>query len=201
MSSIDRAVMLEALGWSRGGNTNNHLPDDIVGVIHKFTFFDRRTKEYEEHLKKEDIKAAKQNLLRHMIFQINDGLRRCGTGKYGVEYNNIVKNCCTLCGNFWGNDMLAENVKCYCRFMVISEEEIMDFERARYDFWEDEKDAERDRERDRERRRKNREFDKEFGDWDYETYSLEYDDYNDRKPNWDEGSLDYDYYDDNNSYF
>jgi hypothetical protein len=195
MSSIDRAVMLEALGWSRGGIINNHLPDDIVGIIHKFTFFDRRTKEYEEHLKKEDIKATKQNLLRDMIFQINDGLRRCGTGKYGVEYNNIVKNCCMACGNFWGNDMLAENLKCYCRF--ISEEEIMDLESARYDnyFWEEEEDAERDRER----RRINREFDNKFGDWDYETYSLEDDDYNYEGS---ECSLDYeDYYDDNNSYF
>ena len=207
MSSVDRAVMLEALGWSRGGEENKHLPDDIVKIIHQFTFFDVRTEAYRVHLFKENVKADKLYALDHMMFQINDGLRRCGTGKYGVEYNaiNIGSNCCTVCGNFvalW--DPIPENIRCSCRFLT--EEEIMDLENERQDNYyleEEEKEAERDRER----RRKNREFDKEFGDEyhsDYDTYSLEDDPYSDREPNWDEGSecnLDYDYCDDDNSYF
>lgn len=200
MWSINKAVMLEALGWSRGGKKNNHLPDEIVNVIHQFTFFDVRTKEYDEHLIKEDIKAYKLYVLDDMMFQINNGLKHYGTGEYGVEYKsiNIGSNCCTICGDFIPVGIpIAENIRCYCRF--ISEEEIMDLERERQDnyFWEEEEDAERDLER----RRKNREINEEFEDY---TYCLEDDPYSDRKPNWDEGSeysLDYDYCDDDNSYF
>lgn len=55
MSSIDKAVLLEALGWSRGGKASykdkdsedrdqsSHLPDDILNIIHQLTFFDVRT--------------------------------------------------------------------------------------------------------------------------------------------------------------
>lgn len=216
MSSVDRAVMLEALGWSRGGKASykdrkskyrdqsTHLPDDIVKIIHRFTFFDVRTEAYQQHIEKEETKYHKLYVLHFMMFQINDGLRRYGTGKYEVEYNsiNIGSNCCTVCGNFvalW--DPIPENIRCSCRFLT--EEEIMDLEHERQDNYYLEEEAEED-ERDRERRRKNREFDKEFGDWDYETYSLEDDPYSDREPNWDEGSecsLDYDYCDDDNSYF
>lgn len=206
MSSIDKAVMLEALGWSRGNNKNKHLPDDIVNIIHQFTFFDVRTKAYRVHIEKERIKADKLFVLDDVMFQINDGLRRFQTGKYGVEYNsiNIGSNCCSVCGNFVARlDPIPENIRCSCRFLT--EEEIMDLEHERQDnyFWEEEEDAERDRER----KRKNREFHKEFGDkynTDYDTYSLEDDPYSDREPNWDEGSecsLDYDYCDDDNSYF
>ena len=205
MSSIDRAVMLEALGWSRGGEKNNHLPDDIVNIIHQFTFFDVRTEAYRDHLFKEDVKVEKLYALDHMMFQINDGLKRYATGKYGVEYNsiNIGSNCCTVCGNFvalW--DPIPENITCSCRF--ITEKEIMDLEHERQDnYYLEEEEEEEEAERDRERKRKNREFDKEF-DKDYDTYSLEDDPYSDREPNWDEGSessLDYDYCDDDNSYF
>jgi len=219
MSSVDRAVMLGALGWSRGGKTSSsykdresknrdqstHLPDDIVKIIRDFTFFDVRTEAYRDHLFKEDVKVDKLYALDHMMFQINDGLRRCGTGKYGVEYNaiNIGSNCCSVCGNFvalW--DPIPENIRCSCRFLT--EEEIMDLEHERQDnyFWEEEEDSERDRES----RRKNREFDEEFGDEyhsDYDTYSLEDDPYSDREPNWDEGSkysLVYDYCNDNYNY-
>ena len=188
MSSVDRAVMLENLGWSRGGKKNNHLPDDIVNIIHQFTFFDVRSEAYRVHLFKEDVKADKLRVLDHMMSKINYGLRRCGTGEYGVEYNpiNIGSNCCTVCGEFSLWDPVPENIRCSCRFLT--EEEIMDLEHERQDnyFWEEEEDAERDRER----RRINREFDKEFGDEyysDYDTYS-EDDPYSDRKPNWDEGS-------------
>ena len=210
MSSIDRAVMLEAIGWSRGGEKNNHLPDNIVNIIHQYTFFDVRTEAYREHLYKEDVKAEKLYALDHMMFQINDGLMRFQTGKYGVEYNsiNIGRNCCTVCGNFvalW--DPIPENIRCSCRFLT--EEEIMDLENERQDnyYLEEEEEEEEEAERDRERKIKNREFDKEFGDEyhsDYDTYSLEDDPYSDREPNWDEGSersLDYDYCDDDNSYF
>lgn len=208
MSSIDKAVMLEALGWSRGGEENKHLPDDIVNIIHQFTFFDSRTEAYRKHLLKEEIKADKLYALDHMMFQINDGLRRFQTGKYGVEYNtiNIGSNCCSSCGNFvalW--DPIAENIRCSCRFF--SEEEIMELEYERQDnyFWEEEEDAERERERRRKNKELDKEFDKEFADeFADEIYSLEDDPYSDREPNWDEGSecsLDYDYCDDDNSYF
>mgnify|MGYP001042042512 CR=1 FL=1 len=203
MSSLDRAVMLENLGWSRGGEKNNHLPDDIVNIIHQFAFFDIRTEAYRVHLEKEEVKAEKLYALDHMMFQINDGLRRYGTGKYGVEYNsiNIGSNCCSVCGNFvalW--DPIPENIRCSCRFLT--EEEIMDLEHERQDNYYLEEEEEEDNEKDRERRRKNREFDKEFGD----EYHSDYEDdpYSDREPNWDEGSecsLDYDYCDDDNSYF
>ena len=199
MSSIDRAVMLEALGWSRGGKKNNHLPDDIVKVIRDFTFFDVRTKAYRVHLFKENVKADKLYALDHMMFQINNGLRRFQTGEYGVEYNpiNIESNCCTVCGEFSLKDPIPENIRCSCMFLT--EEEIMDLEHKRQDnyFWEEEEDAERDRERRRINREFDKKFDKEFGDEyhsDYDTYS-EDDPYSDRKPNWDEGSecsLDYD---------
>ena len=79
----------------------------------------------------------------------------------------------------------------------------MDLEHERQDNYYLEEEEEEEAERDRERKRKNREFDKEF-DKDYDTYSLEDDPYSDREPNWDEGSessLDYDYCDDDNSYF
>lgn len=197
MSSSDRAVMLEALGWSRGGAKNNHLPDDIVNIIHQFVFFDIRTEAYREHIIKEEIKTDKIYALNHMMFQINDVLKYMFTtsfsSKYGVEYDsiNITSNCCTICGEFVPvQDPIPANIRCYCSF--ITEEEIMDLEYQRQDndFWEEEQDAERERER----RRQNREFDKDFGD---DTYSLE-DDYSDRKPNWDEA---YDYCDDDNSYF
>lgn len=204
MSSVDRAVMLENLGWSRGGEKNKHLPDDIVKIIHQFTFFDVRTETYRDHLFKEDVKVDKLYALDHMMFQINDGLRRYGTGKYGVEYNaiNIGSNCCTVCGDFvpvW--DPIPENIRCSCRFLT--EEEIMDLENERQDKYDlEEEEEEEEAERERERRRKNREFDKEFGD----EYHSDYEDdpYSDREPNWDEGSecsLDYDYCDDDNSYF
>ena len=210
MSSVDKAVMLEALGWSRGGKKHKHLPDDIVNIIRDFAFFDVRTEAYREHLYKQKLKADKVYALHRAMFYINKGLKRIETGKYGVDYTpmNIGRNCCTVCGNFvslW--DPISENIRCNCRF--ISEEEIMKLEYERQDnyFWEEEEDDERDRER----KRKNREIDKELleesGD---EIYSLYNDPYNDRKPNWDEGSdcsLEYDYYDyydyydDNNSYF
>lgn len=204
MSSIDRVVMLEALGWSRGGKENKHLPDDIVKVIRDFAFFDVRTEAYQEHIYLKKLKEDKLYTLDHMMNQINDGLKRYATGKYGIEYNsiNIGSNCCSVCGDFvalWGP--IPENIRCSCSFF--SEEEIMDFEHKRQDnyFWEEEEDAERERER----RRKNKEFDKEFADeFIDEIYSIEDDPYSDRKPNWDEGSdcsLDYDYCDDDNSYF
>jgi hypothetical protein len=205
MSSIDKAVMLEALGWSRGGkasyrdkesqdrNQSTHLPDDIVRLIHEFTFFDVRSEAYREHLLKEDIKSHKLHVLDYILYELNYGLRRCETGKYGVDYTsiNIGNKCCTMCGEFvpvWG-DPNPENIRCSCRF--ISEEEIMGMEHEREDnyFWEEEIDNEREKER----RRKNRE---EFGDnwWcdcdsdssyeDYETYLID-DDYSDRHPNWD----------------
>jgi hypothetical protein len=197
MSSIDKAVMLEALGWSRGGKTNKdkespdrdqstHLPDDIMRLIHQFTFFDVRSEAFREHLLKEDIKSHKLLVLDYMIYDINNGVRRHGTGKYGVEYNPIIigSNCCTVCGEFSIWDPVPENIRCYCMF--ISEEEIMEIEHERQDnyFWEEEIDDEREKER----RRKNRE---EFGDnwWcdsepDNETYLLD-DEYSDRPINWD----------------
>jgi len=205
MSSVDRAVMLGNLGWYRGGEKNKHLSDDIVKIIHQFTFFDVRTEAYRDHLFKEDVKVDKQYALDQMMFQINDGLKRYATGKYGVEYNsiNIGSNCCTVCGNFvalW--DPTPENIRCSCRFLT--EEEIMDLEHERQDNYyleEEEEEAERDRER----KIKNREFDKEFGEFGDEYHSdYEDDPYSDREPNWDEGSecsLDYDYCDDDNSYF
>jgi hypothetical protein len=197
MSSIDKAVMLEALGWSRGGKTNKdkespnrdqstHLPDDIIRIIHQFTFFDVMSEAYREHLLKEDIKSHKLLVLDYMIYEINNGVRRYGTGKYGVEYNPIIigSNCCTVCGEFSIWDPVPENIRCYCMF--ISEEEIMEMEHERQDnyFWEEEIDDEREKER----RQKNRE---DFGDnwWcdsepDNETYSLD-DEYSDRPINWD----------------
>ena len=197
MSSIDKAVMLEALGWSRGGKTNKdkespnrdqstHLPDDIIRIIHQFTFFDVMSEAYREHLLKEDIKSHKLLVLDYMIYEINNGVRRYGTGKYGVEYNPIIIgcNCCTVCGEFSIWDPVPENIRCYCMF--ISEEEIMEMEHERQDnyFWEEEIDDEREKER----RQKNRE---DFGDnwWcdsepDNETYSLD-DEYSDRPINWD----------------
>ena len=195
MSSIDKAVMLEALGWSRGGKENKHLPDDIVNIINQFTFFDTRTEAYRFHFFKKGVKEVKLKVLDNMMFQINDGLRRFQTGKYGVEYNS--SNCCTICGNFvelW--DRIPENIRCSCRFLT--EEEIMEIEYERPDnfFPEEEEDAEREKER----RRKNRE---EFGDnWWCDSESnydpdLDYE-YSDRKINWDDGSEDDDdyYYDD-----
>lgn len=200
MSSTDKAVMLEALGWSRGGKASyrdkkfidrdqsTHLPDDIVKIIREFTFFDVRSETYREHLLKEDIKSDKLHVLDYMMYQINDGLRRCGTGKYGVEYNpiNIGSNCCTVCGEFvpvWG-DPNPENIRCSCsRF--ISEEEIMDLEEYHDKYYLEKEKI--DDEREKERRRRNRE---EFGDnwWcdsepDYDTYSD--DEYSDRPINWD----------------
>jgi hypothetical protein len=202
MSSIDKVVMLEALGWSRGGKASyrdkkssyrdqsTHLPDDIVRLISEFTFFDVRSDAYQEHLLKEYIKLDKLHVLDYMLYQINNGVRRNGPGKYGVEYNpiNIGSNCCTMCGDFvpvWGG-AIPENIRCSCRF--ISEEEIMEMEHERQDnyFWEEEIDDEREKER----RRKNRE---EFGDnwwcdsdsnYDDETCLLD-DDYSDRPINWD----------------
>jgi hypothetical protein len=185
MSSIDKAVMLEALGWSRGGKKDNHLPDDIVRIIHQFTLFDVRSEAYREHLLKEDIKSDKLHVLDYMLYEINDGLTRIQTGKYGVEYNhiNIRSNCCSVCGEFSILDPVPENIRCYCMFM--SEEEIMEMEHERQDnyFWEEEIDDEREKER----RRKNREeFGDDWGDseFDNDTYSLD-DDYSDRSPNWD----------------
>ena len=145
MSSIDKAVMLEALGWSRGGkasyrdkesqdrNQSTHLPDDIVRLIHQFTFFDVRSEAFREHLLKEDIKSHKLLVLDYMIYEINNGVRRHGTGKYGVEYNPIIigSNCCTVCGEFSIWDPVPENIRCYCMF--ISEEEIMEMEHERQD--------------------------------------------------------------------
>lgn len=204
MSSIDKAVMLEVLGWSRCGKNDNYLPDDIVNIIHQFTFFDVRTKAYQEHLERQRIQAHKQCVLDHMMEQINVGLKRYGTGEYGIEYNliNIGSNCCMVCGEFVNTwEQLPEKNKCSCRF--ISEEEIMDYEHQRDDnfFWEEELDAERDRER----RKKNQYFNKKIDEqFDENVYSFEDDPYSDRKPNWDEGSvssLDYDYCDDDNSYF
>ena len=187
MSSIDKVVMLEALGWSRGGKKGNHLPDDIIRIIHQFTFFDVRSEAYRDHILKEDIKSNKLLVLDYMLYEINNGVTRCGTGKYGVEYNriNIRSNCCSVCGGFSIWDPVPENIRCYCMFMYMSEEEIMEMEHERQDnyFWEEEIDDERDKER----RRKNRE---EFGDdwcdseFDNDTYSLD-DDYSDRSPNWD----------------
>ena len=198
MSSIDKAVMLEALGWSRDGKVSyrdkdseyrdqsTHLPDDIVRLISEFTFFDVRSEAYREHLLKEDIKSHKLRVLDYILYDINYGLRRCKTGKYGVEYTSINGNkCCSMCGEFipvWG-EPIPENIRCSCRF--ISEEEIMEMEHERQDnyFWEEEIDDEREKER----RRKNRE---EFGDnwWcdsesNYDTYSD--DEYSDRPINWD----------------
>ena len=208
MSSIDRAVMLEALGWSRCGEKNKYLPDDIVNIIHQFTFFDVRTETYREHLKKEKIKADKLYVLDQMMFQINDGLKRCETGKYKVEYNsiNVGSNCCTVCGEFvpvW--DPIPENISCSCRFFT--EEEIMELEHERQDnyFWEEEEKEKEEEKRNRERRRKERDFENEIENLDYDTFLLEDDPYSDRKPNWDEGSecsLDDEYCcDDENYYF
>lgn len=195
MRSIDKVVMLEALGWSRGGKENKYLPDDIIKIIRDFAFFDSRTEAYREHLIKEDIKMNKQRVLFHMMSTMNI------QPKYGSDY-------CVACGEcvqIW--DILPEKIRCSCQFF--SEEEIMELEYNRPDnyFWEEEEDAEREKER----RRKNREFYKEFAD---EIYSIEDDQddpYSDRKPNWDEGikcSLyyeyhcdNYDYCDDGNSYF
>jgi|UniRef100_A0A6C0ILN9 hypothetical protein len=201
MSSINKAVMLEALGWSRGGEITNHLPDEIVDIIRQFTFFDIRTDLYNEHLIKKDIKEYKLYVLEYMMNRINYGLKRHGTGKYGVEYSsiNIESNCCTICGDFvpvWDREPIPENIRCFCRF--ISEEEIMDLENQRQDndCWEEEQETEKEQDR-----RRNREFDKDFED---DISSLDDNSYSDRKPNWDEGSecnLDYDYCDDDNSYY
>jgi len=194
MSSIDKAVLLEALGWSRGGKASykdkdsedrdqsSHLPDEILKIIKEFTFFDVRTEAYREHLLKKNIKSDKLCVLNLMMYKINDGLRRYGTGEYGVEYNpiNIKNNCCILCGEFSLWDPVPENIRCYCRFLT--EEEIEKMEHDREDnYFLEEKDAEKDRER----RRLNREFDNKFGDLDYDTDSLEDNPYSDRKPDWD----------------
>jgi hypothetical protein len=207
MSSIDRSVMLEALGWFRGGEKNNHLPDDIMNIIHQFTFFDVRTKAYSEHCMKKNVKVEKLNTLDHMMFQINDGLRRIQTGTYGVEYNsiNVKSNCCSVCGDFIPVlDPIPENIRCSCSFLTEEDIEKLENEHNDVYYWEEEQE---DVERDRERKIKNRKFDEKFGDEyhsENHTYYLEDDIYSDRKPNWDEGSecsLDYDYCDDDNSYF
>lgn len=193
MRSIDKVVMLEALGWSRGGKENKYLPDDIIKIIRDFAFFDSRTEAYREHLIKEDIKMNKQRVLFHMMSTMNI------QPKYGSDY-------CVACGEcvqIW--DILPEKIRCSCQFF--SEEEIMELEYERQDnyFWEEKEDAERERERRRKNKELDKEFDKEFADeFADEIYSLEDDPYSDRKPNWDEGSeysLEYDYYDDDNSYF
>lgn len=163
MSSIDKIVVLEALGWSRNGNDDKHLPDEIIDIIRQFAFFDVRTEAYREHLKRENIKADKLFALNHMMFQINNGLRRYGTGKYAVEYNSIVQcECCTVCGEFISSsNTISEKITCSCWFM--SEEEIMDFEYQCSDnyFWEEYEDVIKDEER----RKLNREFYKAFGDF------------------------------------
>ena len=206
MSSIAKAVMLDALGWSRDGKKYNHLPDDIVNIIHNFVFFDVRTEAYREHLLRKNIKSDKLNALNHMMLLIDDGWTRYASGYYGMDntFVNIGNNFCTICGEFVSIliPLIPENIRCNCEFNFLSDDEIMDLEYERQDnyFWEEEEDIERDHER----RRKNRELDAKCGDSDCITYAIEDDPYSDRKPNWDEccnSCENYDYCDDNNSYF
>ena len=181
MSLIDKAVMLEALGWSRGGKKDKHLPDDIVRIIHQFTYFDIRSDAYKEYLLKEDIKSLKLHILDYMLYEINkNDMRRCETGKYRVEYNpiNIGSNCCTMCGDFVpkrDTDPIPKNIKCCCKF--ISEEEIMELEHGRYDnyFWEEELNNKQENER----IQKNREYFKDETDWYKLTPNVLDDDYGD----------------------
>lgn len=189
MSSVDKVVMLEALGWSRDGVKDKHLPDDIINIIRQFAFFDIRTDAYQDHLEKEDIKADLRYVLRQMVFQINDGLKRYETGKFGVEYNtiNVGSNCCSMCGNFvalW--DPIPENIRCCCKF--ISDDEIMDLEYQRYDnyFWEEDEEDEREylrkkqnKEQDEELQKKNVIEDDLYSDEDSEcsSYKSDYDCY------------------------
>lgn len=125
MESQDRAVMLELLGWSRGGKTN-HLPDDIIGVIKDFTFFDTRTKAYYEHLEKKRTEVDMRWVLDEMMYEINGGiLNRYETGEYGVEYNPIITTsiCCYRCGDFISTGgPLSMNTRCVCD--PLTEEEI-----------------------------------------------------------------------------
>jgi hypothetical protein len=147
IESLDRVVMLERLGWSRGGNTN-HLPDDIIGVIKDFTFFDTRTEEYREHLKREQNKYDMYWVLDDMMFKINNGLNRYKTGEYGVEYNpiNTSSNCCTRCGDFvpvW--DPLPENIRCKCKFMTEEETMELEYQFDDYHLWKEEEEEEEER--------------------------------------------------------
>ena len=126
MESQDRAVMLELIGWSRGGKIN-HLPDDIIGVIKDFTFFDTRSEAYREHLEKERAKRYMMWVLAGMMYEINNGLKRYETGEYRVEYNPIIttSKCCYRCGDFIPTgDALSINTRCVCE--SLTEEEIME---------------------------------------------------------------------------
>lgn len=127
IESQDRAVMLELLGWYRGGKTN-HLPDDIIGVIKDFTFFDTRTKAYREHLEKKRTELDMLWVLDEMMYEINDGRTCYETCKYEVEYNRIISTstCCYRCGDFIPTGVPHSiNARCECE--PLTYEEMMEF--------------------------------------------------------------------------
>lgn len=126
MESQDKAFILELLGWSRGGKTN-HLPDDIIGVIKKFTFYDTRSEAYYEHLEKKRKKKDMHWVLDDILYEINNDINRYETGEYGVEYNPIIttSKCCYRCGDFIPTrGQLSINTKCVCD--SLTEEEMME---------------------------------------------------------------------------
>jgi len=115
LESQDRAVMLELLGWSRNGTTS-HLPDDIIGVIKEFTFFDTRTEAYRDYLKQQETKYNMYWVLQDMIFEIN-------MKSDEIDEYFATSKCCYRCGDFTPTGgPLSINTRCVCE--TLTEEEI-----------------------------------------------------------------------------
>jgi hypothetical protein len=181
MESQDRALMLDLLGYSRGGQVN-HLPDDIIMTINSFLFFDVRSPAYHQHFEHKNIKDDKLFALDDMLYYINRSLVRHITGKYGVDYTPILltnKVCC-VCGEFVSNwHHIPDVSKCSCKVMSNEDIDELEYKRQCSGLWNEDEIFE-----DQKRSTKN------FENQENEEYEMEDDDYSDRKLNWDEGSID-----------
>jgi hypothetical protein len=178
---MERALMLDLLGYSRGGQVN-HLPDDIIFTIKAFLFFDVRSNAYQQHLVQNEIKKDKLFALDNMMSYINRSMVRYLTGKYGVDYtpNIIDSKCCIVCGEFiplW--HPILEKINCSCKVMSNQDIDELEYRRQCSNLWNEEEY-----------------FDEKINTQiiEDEEYQMEDDSYSDRKLNWDECGFDDDYY-------